>query len=327
MRILIVCQTGRETGLGHVSRCRVISCALRQTLSAEIFWLVQCDDDYHPQIEGDDVSYIHHSEMLTVAIKDIVSKRPPKIIIFDLHPKKIPEKMKEMLSSIRRGGVKIIAVDAMGEYLSDLDLLFRPTIVNNVYPVQGGAPVVWGWDCLLLNPPKIFSDWRPGSRVLVLTGGGDPIGLGSSLPRILDSILPLGAEVNWVRGPYAKEPRLARPSRLKFVVHESPDNLDRLMADSQYALTVYGVTFFELMSFGVPTVVFSPYGSKDDEHLSLIQREGIALVGSDEMNSAIKLAELMKDKSLARDISRNVIERTRVSGTTKLVNCIREIAL
>lgn len=325
MRVLIVSQTGREVGLGHVSRCRVISHSLSQSLSAQITWLVQCDNNYDPHIGNDDISYIHYSEQLTVAIMDVVFRCHPEIVIFDLHPRKIPEGMEETLTSIRRRGAKIISIDAMGDYLRQLDLLFRPTIVNNVHPIEGGAPVVWGWDCLLLNPPTITSDWRPGSRVLVLTGGGDPMDLGLSLPRILDSALPMDAEINWVRGPYARKPRSECTDRLKFLIHDSPDNLDHLMVDSQYALSVYGVSFFELMSWGIPTVVFSPYGDKDYEHLALIQREGLALVGSDEVDSAAKLAELMNNDALARDISDRAIDRTRVLGGAKLVNCIREI--
>jgi UDP-N-acetylglucosamine:LPS N-acetylglucosamine transferase len=75
------------------------------------------------------------------------------------------------------------------------------------------------------------------------------------------------------------------------------------MSTSNYAVTVFGVSFFELLYLGIPTVVFSPYESKDQLELKEISKLGLALVAENEIEATELLLELMNDESLARRLS------------------------
>jgi hypothetical protein len=90
------------------------------------------------------------------------------------------------------------------------------------------------------------------------------------------------------------------------------------MASTNYAVTVYGVSFFELLQFGVPTVVFSPYGDKDDLELQEIEREEVALVARDKVDATEKLVSLMSNDELAHQLSRSARHRLRSSGIDRL---------
>ena len=57
-----------------------------------------------------------------------------------------------------------------------------------------------------------------------------------------------------------------------------PNNLMKLIVQSNYVLTVFGVSFFEVLQYGIPTVVFSPYDNKDDKDLSALSKEDVAIV-------------------------------------------------
>jgi spore coat polysaccharide biosynthesis predicted glycosyltransferase SpsG len=183
-------------------------------------------------------------------------------------------------------------------------LIFLPSFLF-VPPsdLQEGAPIIYGWDCFLLNIQEKPSDWKTGPNVLALTGGSDVSTLGKTWPSRLDKKLPLSTELHWVNGPFANRPCLPQLPRIQIKNHIAPAGLGLLMSTSNYAVTVFGVSFFELLYLGIPTVVFSPYESKDQLELKEISKLGLALVAENEIEATELLLELMNDESLARRLS------------------------
>jgi UDP-N-acetylglucosamine:LPS N-acetylglucosamine transferase len=81
---------------------------------------------------------------------------------------------------------------------------------------------------------------------------------------------------------------------------EAPDGLDAHMATCSFALTVFGVSLLELLKYGVPTVVFSPYGNANDTELEVLRSTGACCVARSAGEAVSALAELMANESLAR---------------------------
>jgi spore coat polysaccharide biosynthesis predicted glycosyltransferase SpsG len=158
---------------------------------------------------------------------------------------------------------------------------------------------------------------------LVLTGGSDAIQLGRTLPGELDAKLPEGTEVHWVKGPYAQQPRLPAPPRLRWLLHDAPAGLGELMTQSNYALTVYGVSFFELLQHGIPTVVFSPYGGKDQAELDKLSRESVAVIAPDATRAVDALCGLMCDREAAQTISRQAAGKIDGQGALRFAQRVQ----
>jgi UDP-N-acetylglucosamine:LPS N-acetylglucosamine transferase len=78
------------------------------------------------------------------------------------------------------------------------------------------------------------------------------------------------------------------------------------------------VSFFELLQLGVPTVVFSPYGEKDDPELQEIEQEGLAIVARDEKDATQKLTALMNNEELAAQLSGTAARRLKSQGVDRL---------
>ena len=97
--------------------------------------------------------------------------------------------------------------------------------------------------------------YRLPLETLVLTGGSDISILRKTLPTHLDQTLHANSEVHWVKGPLSDNPILPEKRKLKWIFHDSPQQLDELIVDSNYVLTVFGVSFFEVLQYGIPTVV------------------------------------------------------------------------
>lgn len=304
MRVLIVCHAGAGIGLGHLSRSLAIARAALREQYAQIRFLIQGDSIAHPEL----LRFEHHfwpvAGDLGERIRCQVNQSAPQFVIFDLFPGLVPADMSGLLQDLRSAGCKTIAVDGLLAYRACLDLIFMPSFrCPPAAQPEEGVPVLFGWDCFLLNVRGLAKPWQHGNRVLVLTGGGDVTRLGQRLPTLLSNALPDGAVVDWVTGPYAEQPVRPESAKVAFVNHQAPARLDSLMAEAHYAMTVYGVSFFELLYYGVPTVVFSPYGNKDTEELDMVAAEGVAWVAEDEYDAVASLRALMANHQAAETLS------------------------
>jgi spore coat polysaccharide biosynthesis predicted glycosyltransferase SpsG len=101
--------------------------------------------------------------------------------------------------------------------------------------------------------------------------------------------------------------------------------MDVLMAQASYALTVYGVSCFELLQYGIPTVVFSPYGDKDRAELERLKEQGVAVVAVDEYLAVTALRELMSDPVVSEGISRRAARKIDGKGALRLAEKVRAL--
>lgn len=326
MNALIVCHAGAGVGLGHLTRCLVAARALDEEIGAKVHLLIQGDPVQRADLAAIQHCFVAPTEDLLAAMSLLVRQLDSQVVILDLHPRLVPAEIGGFLASYRQSRGKVVSIDGLVDQRSSLDLIFIPSFHwSPPDRSDGAAPILFGWDCFLLNVKRAGVDWKPGKRVLTLAGGSDATELGKTLPTLLDGALPDGTELHWVTGPYAKQPILPGSPRLSIVNHQAPTGLDDLMVDANYALTVYGVSFFELLYYGIPTVVFSPYGNKNDAELAAIAEAGVALVASDEREGAAKITKLMADDRLAGTISRRARQKLSTRGGRKLARAVASL--
>lgn len=326
LRALLVCHAGAHIGLGHLTRALVVAEALQRGLGAEVRLLVQGEAVRRKWLDRVSHRFVAAEADLAAEIAADVHAGAADFVIFDLHPGSLPPALPQLLSDLRRRGVRMVGIDCLLERCNDLDLTWIPSFrVDPARLAPCRAPVNFGWDAYLLSLARAPRPWAPGPRVLVLTGGSDTAGLGCFLPETIDAALPAGSEIRWVRGPYAPEPSLPKATRLRWFVAAAPESLDDLILETNYALTVFGVSCFELLQYGVPTVAFSPYGDKDAGELAGLAQEGVAWVAADARSAVSLLGRLMRDHAAARDLARSALARMSVRGADRFVQRIREM--
>jgi len=325
---LVACHVGDGVGLGHLSRSLVAAEALRGYLGSAVYLLIQGNQILRSDLDAFPHLFIADEQDLARAILDESARCHIHVVVLDLHPKSLPTaaSMKAMLMSLRSIDCRVIAIDGLREYREMLDLLFIPSFLNAAQPdTMSGAPLVFGWDCFLLNLHETPREWKPGRNVLCLTGGSDVTGLGKIWPAMLDRTLPADSELHWVTGPFAQSPALAQEPRIHFHNHLAPSSLGPLMQASNYAVTMFGVSFFELLYLGIPTVVFSPYGGKDDRELEAVAKAGVAIVARDEREATDRLSALMHDDRLAAQLSLRAREQLNTPGGRRLCSEIAKL--
>jgi UDP-N-acetylglucosamine:LPS N-acetylglucosamine transferase len=108
-------------------------------------------------------------------------------------------------------------------------------------------------------------------------------------------------------------------------VHNAPSQLDKLIVESDYAITVFGISFFEVLQYGVPTVVFSPYGNKDNSELESLSKEGVAMVATNPELAVERLVEIMNNDELAKEYSEKALKKISINGAQNLSNKIHSL--
>lgn len=323
MNVLIVCHAGAGIGLGHVTRSLVVARALHQNLGANIRLLIQGNPVQRDDLSRFSNQFLGLGENLAAAICHTAKQDDVEVVVLDLQPRLVPTNIDSLLRMLRRNGCKVISVDGLISHRNSLDLIFIPSFrFSPLQHVSGAAPIVFGWDCILLNVERSPVDWKPGRNVLVLSGGSDARGLGKTWPTLLNDTLPDGSELHWVTGPYAEQPVWPFLPRTMMINHQSPSGLDDLMMAANYAVTVYGVSFYELLYYGVPTVVFSPYDKKNDAELAVIAEAGVAMVARDEVDAVAKLCELIEDNQTAVALSQCSKQKMSACGGTKFARAV-----
>jgi spore coat polysaccharide biosynthesis predicted glycosyltransferase SpsG len=320
---LLFCHAGHGVGLGHLTRSLVIAKDIEHSFDADIRFLIQGE----PLFRDDLSRFTHHfiDPETDVATK-ILDFTGLNLVILDLNPKRIPENLDQILDDLHRNGVKVISIDGLLQYQHQLDLIFMPSLTVKSYGAfSGDTPIVSGWDCFLLDDELLPINWTSGKKVLVLTGGSDASDLGQSLPSLIDRELPLGTEIDWITGPFSARPTMPSSSRLRFTEHIAPSGLSGFMGNSNYALTVLGVSFFELLRVGVPSIVFSPYGEKDEKVLDSINKSGVAIVAANERDAVSALRRLMSEHQTAARLSETGKKRLLKSGAIRLRAEIRRL--
>lgn len=323
MPALLVCHVGEGVGLGHLSRSLVAATALRDILGVDVHLLIQGEPVDRLELTRFTHRFVESTTELGPVIVGAVNGVRPWLVVLDLHPQRVPEDLAQVLEHLRKAGCRIAGIDGLLRYRDRLDLVFLPSLrCDDPLAQKPGAPVVYGLDCFLIPERRRGHTWAPGRNVLVLTGGADATGLGAVWPTLLDEGLHSHTRLHWVRGPYAPAPRLPSFPRLGWAIHQAPSGLQSHMASANYALTIFGVSFFELLKMGVPTVVFSPYGTKDAPDLRHIAEAGVAVVASDEHDAVRQMARMMEDHERAGALSLGAEKVMANSGGARLCELV-----
>ena len=317
-RCLLVCQAGEGVGLGHLMRSIVAANALQQWCGADIFFLVQGLGIDKQLLANFSSQCIAPQQDLNEAINQNVMLSDANVVVFDLFSPWVPPALPQTLCALSELKIRLVAIDALPGCLNLLDLLFIPSFLEPVLGEQPAKKVVYGWDCFLLNVQSPKSMLPKSKNVLVLTGGSDTTFLGGVWQALLNANLPADTKVDWVTGPFAPDPLWPSPSIIQIQNHHAPHGLAHLMCQTSYALTVYGVSFYELLFFGVPTVVFSPYGDKVNQDLQAIKSEGLALVANSQAHAVELLGTLMSDNELSSTLRRRAKAKMVTPGGHRL---------
>ena len=311
--ILFVVHAGEGVGLGHLTRSLVAARSLVLRLGAQVDFVAVGQKIDHSLAREFSIHFSVTHGPVDVVVDQCTKNKPYAAICLDLFNPLLVESLGPVLEDIRKIGCQIVAIDSLTGFEGLIDLLYVPSFMQPAFVEAGEfqGRLAYGWNAYLLNAQSTDQKLSRGGSILVLTGGSDVTRLGQSWPKIFNECLPRGSVVHWVTGPFSERPTIPDPSSIDFREHIAPVGLSALMNRAEVAVTVFGVSFFELVALGVPTVVFSPYGEKDSRELGEIAKTRIALVADHADDAAKKTAMLLGDNDLKNQISNTARDKIK----------------
>ena len=323
MKILNICYSTPDIGIGHLSRLRnLTSSIIRKKKEIEIEFLV-LGNIHEGFLDSFNFHIIDHNADPSYEILTYINHIKPELIIFDLSEKESKQYIGQLLMDINDRKIRIIAVDGLIEYHSFIDLIWVPafTVDESKYDIRH-KHIHYGWDCFLLERNRPIQKWKPGNVITILTGGSDPTGITHSLPNILEEKMQSQLEIHWVKGPYSATPQISNNTKHNWTIFNQPSSLENIIYESNYIFSVYGVSFFESLQHGKPTVVLSPYADKDNLELEKLKSEKVAVIAEDLDDVVVQLNSLIDNHLFSEELSRQSLEKFKKSGCESLADKI-----
>lgn len=319
-KILLACFVSPKIGLGHLSRLLALAQTLKKYKKVVPEFLIFGDLIKKDELDSFVVHNFSVENDFTQTIQVLLEDKNFKAIVIDVYKNHDISNLHNLFLQLKHQKILTIGIDSLIEYCDILDLIWIPSFNFDInkYEKNCKGLLKSGWDSYLIQKHFSNKEWKPGLKILVLTGGSDISGLGKTLPAQLDHLLDKNSEVHWVKGPLSDDPIFPEKSKLKWTLHDAPQQLDELILDSNYALAVFGVSFFEVLQYGIPTVVFSPYDNKDDKDLLALSKENVAVVSYNSGSAIKELSNLMTNQKLANKLSMNALKKMSVNGSQQL---------
>ncbi len=306
---LIRCDGGGRFGYGHVKRMVALARAMRDREGIGAFFAVNGSDDALVPIRraGFEAQPVAAD---AAALQTLIEARQPDLFLLDCREGPSRAELSQLSKTIAVTAV----IDDASERRLAADLAFYPPVQQaealDWHGSRCTVRVGWEWTLLGLAPgavrPKSLS---PRPTLLVAMGGSDPMGLTLRAARALARLDPV-FRARFVIGPGMEErEKTARAIvRLKsnFETIEGADDLATEYASADLALAAFGVTAYELASFGVPALYLC---LAEDHALSVSAFEyagmgvslGVAGAASDE-RIAKSVWALLGDATRRRDM-------------------------
>lgn len=322
----LICSAGEGIGKGHFTRIFSFFEFIKKKSSTNPVLFI------HGKNLGslnDNIEFTQFSslESLCNHLLSLNSKSKSQVYIFDLKEDLIKINFENILVKIQKNNGIVVSIDGLLFYEKFIDYIFLPTFLKkDNFDLINKKKISWGWNNFLLNSKydntiskSTFKD------ILILTGGSDTTKIGQTLPKLIDINFKKKASIKWVIGPFSKYPKIDMIENDRWEFIKSPAYLDDLMLETKIAITVFGVSFFELLYYGIPTIVFSPYGLKDNKELQEIEKLGVALVAKDESDVVIKLNDLYNNELMQTELSEKSKNLFPTKGQEKLYQEIKKI--
>ena len=291
---LIRCDGGGKFGYGHVKRMVALARALRDRDGMGVAFALNGSDDALVPIRraGFEVEAVGAD---TRSLRHVVETRRPDMLVLDCRE----GPSREDVSSLDVGMVAVI--DDASERRLAADLAYYPPVPQAEALDWSGshclARIGWEWSLLgLAQTPPRPKPMSPRPTLLVAMGGSDPHELTLRMARALTRLDPV-FRARFVIGPGMKDREKIAAAIVKlksnFETIEGADDLATEYASADLALAAFGVTAYELASYGVPALYLC---LTEDHALSASAFEYAGL------GVSLGLAEQAADERIARSV-------------------------
>lgn len=316
---LIITQANSEIGMGHLSRCLVIARKLKEEYGANVVFQIEPNETTERILEQQGMQFRNNIDFKDIEnfVKQI--KILPNLVnfegvIIDLIDK-YQERLKDLLPKLE---TKITLIDTIIENCSDNIISIIPSLTLSNF--SANSKVYAGKDYFLLKEELSGYNSNIAEKefdILILTGG-------STIPQkdFLKQFIELQHryKIIFILGPFTDKEKymnlLDEMGLHKVQKVFAPNNLNEIYKKTKLALSIYGVSVFELLSMGVPTIVYKVSKEDDESLVQVLEQKRVCI-------NAVKMSEngLLQDL-IESTLNDNELKKLLSVRSSEYIDCL-----
>ncbi len=215
-----------------------------------------------------------------------------------------------------------IAIDCLIKYITLVEFLWLPSfyVPNNI---KKNPKVYYGNNRYLIGgfkPNKILQKKKKIKNLAVFSGGSDVLNFNKIIIENIVSNLNYKLNIYFIIGPFSKKVFYSNNSlhNIKFIYGSK--NIECLSKNIDLAITPHGVTLFELMYFGVPTITFIPKKRISNIELNKLKNKKVTTIVKSISELDSKLHSIISGKLKIYQKTKNALEFIKIDGVKEFVN-------
>lgn len=326
-KLLFRCDGGKrpEVGTGHVRRCLLLADKLKEDEEFEIAFLMENGSEEIKRVS--EMGYKVYTmdtkrnllEQTIEAIKDFA----PEILVSD-----ILNSEEGYVKGVKDAGVIVIVLDDIGPGQKCADIKINAILETGLSLFEGPKYIVLPEK----SPKKTVTDRC--TKIFMSFGGYDHLNI---TLKTLKALEPLDEkiEITAAIGDYYKyEEELnsfLKNAKRKFIIHFKPQNFDELFNQADLAIVSGGLTLFEAMARGIPSIVIGQYEHQIKTARRYESRNALICLGMgnrvDERTIFEKVIELIEDRSLRKLATKNGLRLVDGMGLKRVSELIKIVSI
>lgn len=285
---LIICSYGDQSGFGHLTRAKIIKNYIKKNIRSKVT-LVPIND-----------RHIKKKNISELILKKIYKKKI-NVLILDLNYFHIKSKNNiiKLLNFIKEKGIKIVGVDSLRNFYKFIDCAWIPSSFRQKNLTSKN--IVHGFDKMIFNRYKI--SYSRQKKIAFLVGGSNDKEIPNKLPRIIEKNIPKKFKLTWIMHGFANQPKVIDKKR--WVIYNNKNNLESIFKHSGFIFSFYGLSFFESLNCGIPTVAFCTKKNfkKDYKEIIFLKKKKIFFIETNINKAVRKLADLISNKKMSQFVA------------------------
>jgi spore coat polysaccharide biosynthesis predicted glycosyltransferase SpsG len=291
--ILIVYSLSKISGLGHYKRSLILENFLKKSNNIN-------------KVSLKDVKFTKKN---AERIINIVNKKTVTKVFFDFdsaHLKNLVE-IKKILIYCKNISVKTIGIDTLRYHYNILDYVWIPSPHKN--KTIKGKNIIFGWDKIIINRPK-NNNKKISKGITILLGGSYNEYVIKNLPKFLNKHISKIYNFNWILGNLSSKKNLKNLDQNHKVFYNLK-SIDKILSLSGYVFCLYGLSFYESLSYGIPTSCYitKKNYTKDIEEINYIKKKKLAYLDNNLEQSVLNLVKLLNNNKICKIFSKNSKEK------------------
>jgi spore coat polysaccharide biosynthesis predicted glycosyltransferase SpsG len=304
-KILIIYSCGASSGFGHYKRSLFLEKKLKK--KNQVFKL--CLED----------SKTLHLKIYKLIIRSIRLNKIKKVF-YDINIKSKIFK-KELLKTLifcKKNNILTIGIDSAREFFLNLDHVWIPSPYKEKRIV--GKNIIYGWDKILIDRPKKNYKYKYSKNIFILIGAAKNNFLLKKLSLLVKKYFSCDFKVNWVIGKFSSTKKINFLNEKNYKVLYNIKSVQKTLLSGGYVFCLYGLSFFESLSLGMPTSCYCSKKNKkkDYSEINFLKKEKIAFIDSNLEKSVSNLRKLIKNKALSKKFSNRSKKKISIFNYKKL---------